>query len=304
MNPIETLKKRDLLREQCFVGGSWVKGNKTVDVEDKASGERIAGVPYFGTEETKGAIDQAHQALPAWRKKTPVQRSVLLRKWFDLMTANAGDLAKLATAESGKPLKESEGEAAYAAAYLEWYAEEAKRIYGDVIPNANPDQRIVVIKQGVGVCAAITPWNFPLAMITRKAGPALAAGCTIVIKPATETPLCALALAVLAEEAGFPPGTVNVLTGDEVAIGKELTGNPDVRKVTFTGSTPVGKLIAKQSADTLKKVTMELGGNAPFIVFADADVDKAVQGAIAAKYRNAGQTCICTNRFLIHEQGV
>jgi succinate-semialdehyde dehydrogenase / glutarate-semialdehyde dehydrogenase len=296
MNPIETLKKPDLLREQCFVGGRWVKGDKTVDVEDKASGERIARVPYFGTEETKQAIDQAHEALAGWRKKTPVQRSVLLRKWFELMTANAGDLAKLCTAESGKPLKESEGETAYAAAYLEWYAEEAKRIYGDVIPNANPDQRIVVIKQGVGVCAAITPWNFPLAMITRKAGPALAAGCTIVIKPATETPLCALALAVLAEEAGFAPGTVNVLTGDEVAIGKELTGNPDVRKVTFTGSTPVGKLIAKQSADTLKKVTMELGGNAPFIVFADAD------GAIAAKYRNAGQTCICTNRFLIHSK--
>jgi len=302
MNPIETLKRPDLLREQCFVGGRWIKGDKTVDVQDKATGERIAGVPYFGIDETKQAIEAARQALPGWRAKTPVQRSALLRKWFDLMTANVSDLAKLTTAESGKPLKEAEGEAAYAAGYLEWFAEEAKRIYGDVIPNANPDQRIVIIKQGVGVCAAITPWNFPLAMITRKAGPALAAGCTIVIKPATETPLSALALAVLAEEAGFPPGTINILTGDEIAIGKELTGNPDVRKVTFTGSTPVGKLIVKQSADTLKKVTMELGGNAPFIVFADADVDKAVQGAVAAKYRNAGQTCICTNRFLIHSK--
>jgi succinate-semialdehyde dehydrogenase / glutarate-semialdehyde dehydrogenase len=302
MNPIETLKKPDLLRDQCFVGGRWIKGDKTVDVEDKATGERVAEVPYLGTEETKQAIDQAHQALPGWRAKNSIQRSALLRKWFDLMTANAADLAKLTTAESGKPLKEAEGEAAYAAAYIEWFAEETKRIYGDVIPNANPDQRIVVIKQGVGVCAAITPWNFPLAMITRKAGPALAAGCTIVIKPATETPLSALALASLAEEAGFPPGTVNVLTGDEVAIGKELTAHPDVRKVTFTGSTPVGKLIAKQSADTLKKVTMELGGNAPFIVFADADIDKAVLGAVAAKYRNAGQTCICTNRFLIHSK--
>jgi succinate-semialdehyde dehydrogenase / glutarate-semialdehyde dehydrogenase len=302
MNPIETLKKRDLLRDECFVGGRWIKGEKTVGVEDKASGEQIAQVPYLGTEDTKQAIAEAHQSLASWRAKTPVQRSAWLRKWFDLMTANAADLATLTTAESGKPLKEAEGEAAYAAAYVEWFAEEAKRIYGDVVPQANPDQRIVVIKQGVGVCAAITPWNFPLAMITRKAGPALAAGCTIVIKPATETPLSALALAALAEEAGFPPGTINVLTGDEIAIGKELTGNPDVRKVTFTGSTPVGKLIAKQSADTLKKVTMELGGNAPFMVFADADVDKAVQGAIAAKYRNAGQTCICTNRFLIHSK--
>src|SRR5260370_17519774 len=290
MNPIETLKRPDLLREQCFVGGRRIQGDKAVDVQDKATGERIAGVPYFGIDETKQSIEAARPWLPGWRAKTPIQASAWLRKWFDLMTANVSDLAKLTTAESGKPLKEAEGEADYAAAYIEWFAEEAKRIYGDVIPNANPDQRIVVIKQGVGVCAAITPWNFPLAMITRKAGPALAAGCTIVIKQATETPLSALALAVLAEEAGFPPGTISILTGDEIAIGKELTGNPEVRKVTFTGSTPVGKLIVKQSADTLKKVTMELGGNAPFIVFADADVDKAVQGAVAPKYRTAAQT--------------
>ncbi|MBV9273255.1 MAG: NAD-dependent succinate-semialdehyde dehydrogenase [Verrucomicrobia bacterium] len=302
MNSIETLKRTDLLRERCLVGGQWTNGNSTFDVFDKATAEKIASVPNFGADETKQAIDQAYKALSAWRAKTPVQRSALLRKWFDLAVANASDLAKLTTAESGKPLKEAEGEAVYAAAYIEWFAEEAKRMYGDVIPNASPDQRIVVIKQGVGVCAGITPWNFPLAMITRKAAPALAAGCTIVLKPAGETPLSALALAALADEAGIPAGVINLLTGDEIAIGKELTGNPLVRKVTFTGSTPVGKLIVKQSAETLKKVTMELGGNAPFIVFPDADIDKAVQGAIAAKYRNAGQTCICTNRFLIHSR--
>src|SRR6266436_2677585 len=298
------LKDMRLFREACYVDSKWVQaaGGGTVSVDNPATGEIIGRVPKLSGAETRHAIEVANEAFKSWSARTAKERANVLGKWFDLMMENQEDLARLLTLEQGKPLTESRGEVAYAASFLEWFGEEAKRVYGDTIPGHQADKRIVVLKQPIGVVACITPWNFPLAMITRKAGPALAAGCTVVIKPATQTPFSALALVVLAEEAGFPPGTINVLTGDEIAIGKELTGNPDVRKVTFTGSTPVGKLIVKQSADTLKKVTMELGGNAPFIVFADADVDKAVQGAIAAKYRNAGQTCICTNRFLIHSR--
>src|ERR1700755_2832420 len=289
-------------RSEAYINGSWRSADKRFKVLNPFDQSVIAEVPDLGGAEAQEAVDAAHAAFPAWAAKTAKERAAVMRTWFDLMIADIDRLAALITMEGGKPLAEARGEAVYGAAFIEWFGEEAKRAYGRTLPSTAASKRYVTIKEAVGVCAAITPWNFPLAMITRKAGPALAAGCTIVIKPATETPLSALALAALAEEAGFPPGTVNVLTGDEVAIGKELTGNPVVRKVTFTGSTPVGKLIAKQSADTLKKVTMELGGNAPFIVFADADVDKGLQGAIAAKYRNAGQTCICTNRFLIHSR--
>jgi succinate-semialdehyde dehydrogenase/glutarate-semialdehyde dehydrogenase len=255
----------------------------------------------MGAAEARRAVEAAHAAWPAWRKRTAKERSVILRRWFDLVMANQEDLAVLMTAEQGKPLAESRGEIAYAASFIEWFAEEGKRIYGDTIPSHAVDRRIVVIKEPIGVVAAITPWNFPAAMITRKAGPALAAGCPVVLKPATATPFSALALAELGERAGLPAGVFNVITGASGPIGRELTANPLVRKLTFTGSTEIGKQLMSQCASTVKKVSLELGGNAPFLVFEDADLDAAVAGAIASKYRNSGQTCVCTNRFLVQE---
>jgi succinate-semialdehyde dehydrogenase/glutarate-semialdehyde dehydrogenase len=294
------LKDPALLREQCFIAGEWLgpaAGAKVLAIKNPSTGEVVATVPDFGAAETRRAIDAAEAALPEWRSRTAKERSVILRRWFDLMMQNQEDLAVIMTAEQGKPLAESRGEIAYAAGFIEWFAEEARRIYGDVIPSHGRDKRIVVMKQPVGVCAAITPWNFPAAMITRKAGPALAAGCTMVVKPASQTPLSALALALLAERAGVPKGVFSVVTGGAGAIGGELTGNPKVRKVSFTGSTEIGKKLMAQSAATVKRTSMELGGNAPFIVFDDADLDAAVKGALASKYRNAGQTCVCVNRI-------
>ncbi len=292
-----------LLRTQAFIDGQWVDADNgaTFAVTNPADLSPICSVAALGTAETARAVAAAEAALPAWRAKTAKERSALLRKWFELMMANQEDLARLLSWEQGKPLTESRGEIAYGASFIEWFAEEAKRVYGDVIPHDKQGRRLVVIKQPIGVVAAITPWNFPNAMITRKAGPALAAGCTIVIKPASETPLSALALAELASRAGIPAGVVNVVTGDARAIGGELTRNPVVRKLSFTGSTGIGKLLMAQCADTMKKVSMELGGNAPFIVFDDADLDAAVAGAMASKYRNSGQTCVCTNRILVQD---
>lgn len=292
-----------LLRTQAFIGGEWVDADDgaTFAVTNPADLSPICNVASVGAVETERAIAAAEAALPAWRAKTAKERSALLRKWFELMMANQEDLARLLSWEQGKPLTESRGEIAYGASFIEWFAEEAKRIYGDVIPYDKQGRRLVVIKQPIGVVAAITPWNFPNAMITRKAGPALAAGCTIVIKPASETPLSALALAELASRAGIPAGVVNVVTGNARAIGGELTRNPSVRKLSFTGSTGIGKMLMAQCADTMKKVSMELGGNAPFIVFDDADLDAAVAGAMASKYRNSGQTCVCTNRILVQD---
>jgi succinate-semialdehyde dehydrogenase/glutarate-semialdehyde dehydrogenase len=258
-------------------------------------------VPKLGAEEARRAIDAAERAWPAWRAKTAKERSVILRKWFDLMMANQEDLAQILTAEQGKPLAEARGEIAYGASFIEWFAEEGKRAYGDVIPQHQADKRVLVIKQPIGVCALITPWNFPNAMITRKAGPALAAGCTVVIKPASQTPYSALAMAELGERAGIPKGVLNVLTGDSKAIGGELCANSKVRKLSFTGSTETGRVLMKQCADTVKKLSLELGGNAPFIVFDDADLDAAVEGALASKYRNAGQTCVCANRLYVQD---
>ena len=291
-----------LFREQCYVGGAWVDAasRKTITVTDPATGEVVGTVPSLGTEEVRRAIDAAEAALPAWRGKVAKERAAVLRKWFELITESQDDLAYLMTREQGKPLAESKGEVAYGASFIEWFAEEAKRIYGDVIPQTVGTRRLLVVKQPVGVCAAITPWNFPIAMITRKAGPALAAGCTMVVKPASATPFSALALAELAERAGVPKGVFSVVTGSASGIGTELCTNKKVRKVSFTGSTEVGKILLKQCADTVKRVSMELGGLAPFIVFDDADLDKAVEGAIACKFRNAGQTCVCTNRFYVH----
>lgn len=292
-----------LLRTQAFIGGEWIDADDgaTFAVTNPADLSPICNVASVGAVETERAIAAAEAALPAWRAKTAKERSALLRKWFELMMANQEDLARLLSWEQGKPLTESRGEIAYGASFIEWFAEEAKRIYGDVIPHDKQGRRLVVIKQPIGVVAAITPWNFPNAMITRKAGPALAAGCTIVIKPASETPLSALALAELASRAGIPAGVVNVVTGNARAIGGELTRNPSVRKLSFTGSTGIGKMLMAQCADTMKKVSMELGGNAPFIVFDDADLDAAVAGAMASKYRNSGQTCVCTNRILVQD---
>lgn len=292
-----------LLRTQAFIGGEWVDADDgaTFAVTNPADLSHICNVASVGAVETERAIAAAEAALPAWRDKTAKERSALLRKWFELMMANQEDLARLLSWEQGKPLTESRGEIAYGASFIEWFAEEAKRIYGDVIPHDKQGRRLVVIKQPIGVVAAITPWNFPNAMITRKAGPALAAGCTIVIKPASETPLSALALAELAVRAGIPAGVVNVVTGNARAIGGELTRNPSVRKLSFTGSTGIGKMLMAQCADTMKKVSMELGGNAPFIVFDDANLDAAVAGAMASKYRNSGQTCVCTNRILVQD---
>ncbi|QGZ63955.1 NADP-dependent succinate-semialdehyde dehydrogenase [Paraburkholderia acidisoli] len=297
------LKDASLLKHHAYLDGEWqgAEDGTTLDVINPATGALIGTVPRMGAAETRRAISAANAAWPAWRAKTAKERSVILRKWHDLMMENADDLALILTTEQGKPLAEAKGEIAYAASFLEWFAEEGKRVYGDTIPTPASDKRIVVVKEPVGVCAAITPWNFPAAMITRKVGPALAAGCTIVVKPAEATPFSALAMAVLAERAGVPRGVFSVVTGDPKAIGGELTSNPIVRKLSFTGSTPVGRLLMSQCAATVKKVSLELGGNAPFIVFDDADLDAAVQGAIASKYRNSGQTCVCTNRFYVHD---
>jgi len=296
-----SLQDADLLRHQAFIGGRWCDADDgaTFDVTNPATGETLGTVPKMGAAETRRAIEAAKNAFTSWRRRPAKDRSALLRRWYDLIVENVDDLGKLMTAEQGKPLGEAKGEVLYAASFIEWFAEEAKRVYGDTIPSPWNDRRLVVIKEPIGVCAAITPWNFPAAMITRKAGPALASGCTMVAKPAESTPLSALALAVLAERAGIPAGVLNVLTGDPRNIGGEMTSNPDVRKVTFTGSTEVGRILMKQSADTIKKLSLELGGNAPFIVFDDADLDAAVEGAIVSKYRNAGQTCVCANRLII-----
>ena len=290
-----------LFRQQCYINGAWTDADsgESIDVTNPATGEKLGTVPKMGAAETKRAIEAANAAWPAWRAKTAKERAQILRRWFELMMANQDDLGTLMTAEQGKPLAEAKGEVAYAASFIEWFGEEGKRAYGDTIPQHGADKRFVVIKEPIGVVAAITPWNFPAAMITRKAGPALAAGCPIVIKPATETPFSALAMAELAERAGVPKGIVNVITGAAREIGGEMTGNPIVRKLTFTGSTEVGKILMKQCADTVKKVSMELGGNAPFIVFDDADLDAAVTGAMASKYRNTGQTFVCANRIYV-----
>jgi succinate-semialdehyde dehydrogenase / glutarate-semialdehyde dehydrogenase len=298
------LEDPSLLRQQCWVDGRWIGADDggSMSVVDPATGERVGTAPVFHAAETRRAIDAAARALPAWRAKTAKERSAILRKWNELMLAHADDLARILTAEQGKPLAEAKGEITIGAAYVEWFAEEAKRVYGDVIPTIGNDRRLVVIKEPVGVCAAITPWNFPSSMITRKVSPALAAGCTVVIKPAEATPFSAFALAVLAERAGFPAGVLNVITGDAPTIGAEMCANPVVRKLSFTGSTEVGRLLMKQVAPTIKKISLELGGNAPFIVFDDADLDAAAEGAIVSKYRNAGQTCVCANRFFVHEK--
>ncbi|AKZ63457.1 succinate-semialdehyde dehydrogenase [Herbaspirillum hiltneri N3] len=297
------LKDPSLLRQQGYINGAWCNADDggTRAVTNPATGDKLGTVPDMGTDETRRAIEAAQAAWPAWRKKTARERAAVLRKWNDLMLANADDLALIMTAEQGKPLAESKGEIAYAASFIEWFGEEAKRTYGDTIPSPAPDNRIVVIKEPIGVCAAITPWNFPAAMITRKAGPALAAGCPMVLKPAEATPFSALALAVLAERAGVPAGVLNVVTGSSKVIGAEMTGNPIVRKLSFTGSTAVGKLLMEQCAATIKKISLELGGNAPFIVFDDADLDAAVEGAIASKFRNTGQTCVCANRIYVQD---
>ncbi|ESJ14019.1 MULTISPECIES: NADP-dependent succinate-semialdehyde dehydrogenase [Cupriavidus] len=298
------LNDTGLLRAQALVGGAWIDADRgeSFVVTNPATGAPIGKVPMMGAAETRRAIEAARVAQIDWRRRTARERSQILRKWHELMLAHADDLALLMTTEQGKPLAEARGEVAYAASFLEWFAEEGKRVCGDVLASPMADRRLVVVKEPVGVCAAITPWNFPLAMITRKVGPALAAGCTMVLKPAEDTPLSALALAVLAERAGVPAGVFSVVTGDAVAIGGELTANPVVRKLTFTGSTEVGRILMRQSADTIKKLSLELGGNAPFIVFDDADLDAAVEGAIASKYRNAGQTCVCANRLYVHDK--
>jgi succinate-semialdehyde dehydrogenase/glutarate-semialdehyde dehydrogenase len=297
------LKDQSLFRQQCYIDGTWCDADSrsTIDVFDPAHGGVIGTIPKMGAAETRRAIAAADAALASWRSKVAKERSVILRKWFELMLENQDDLALLMTTEQGKPLAEAKGEIAYAASFIEWFAEEAKRTYGDVIPQHQPDKRLVVIKQPVGVCGLITPWNFPAAMITRKAAPALAAGCTVVIKPATQTPYSAFALAELAERAGVPKGVINIVSGSASEIGAELTSNATVRKISFTGSTEVGSLLMKQSAASIKKVSLELGGNAPFLVFDDADLDAAVDGAMASKYRNAGQTCVCANRILVQD---
>jgi succinate-semialdehyde dehydrogenase / glutarate-semialdehyde dehydrogenase len=295
------LQDPDLFRQQAYIGGRWCGADTgaTLKVNNPATGEILGTVPLMEANETRRAIKAAKDAFIDWSRKPGKERSILLRRWHDLIMSNVGDLGALMTAEQGKPLPEAKGEVAYAASFIEWFGEEAKRVYGDTIPSPWSDRRLVVIKQPIGVCAAITPWNFPAAMIARKAGPALASGCTMIARPATLTPYSALALAVLAERAGIPAGVFNVLTGSSREIGGELTSNADVRKITFTGSTEVGRLLMKQSSSTVKKLSLELGGNAPFIVFDDADLDAAVEGAIISKYRNAGQTCVCANRLYV-----
>ena len=290
----------NLVETEAFIDGLWIQGESTFEVLNPADGTVIAEVADLGAGETRVAIEAAHRAFPTWAAKTAKERGAILRRWSDLMLAHAGDLAKLMTAEQGKPLAESKGEVVYGASFIDWFAEEAKRGYGHTIPTPDPKKRLASIKQPIGVCAAIAPWNFPIAMITRKVGPALAAGCTVVVKPAAETPLCALAIARLAVEAGVPAGVLNVVTGkDSAGIGKALCEDSRVRKLSFTGSTPVGKILYAQCAGTMKKLSLELGGNAPFIVFDDADLEAAVEGAIASKYRNTGQTCVCANRLIV-----
>jgi succinate-semialdehyde dehydrogenase/glutarate-semialdehyde dehydrogenase len=298
------LKDPKLFRQQAYIDGQWVDADskKTFDVDNPATGEFIGHVPDMGGAETKRAIDAANRAYPSWRRTPAKARSAIMRKWFDLMNQHADDLALLMVAEQGKPMAEAKGEIGYASSFLEWFAEEAKRAYGDVIPSTANDRRFIVTKEPIGVVACITPWNFPAAMITRKAGPAIAAGCTVVLKPSELTPYSAFALAELAERAGLPKGVLNIVTGDAPSIGKELTSNPIVRKLGFTGSTEIGKLLMAQCAGTVKKVSLELGGNAPFIVFDDADLDAAVEGAIASKFRNTGQTCVCANRIYVQDK--
>jgi succinate-semialdehyde dehydrogenase/glutarate-semialdehyde dehydrogenase len=300
---IPPLKDPELFRDRAYVDGQWIEADsrRRVEVDNPADGAIVGSVPDMGGAEARRAIAAAQAALPAWRALPAKERSRILRRWFDLIVANADDLALLLTTEQGKPLAEARGEILYGASFVEWFAEEAKRVYGDVIPSPTTDRRLIVLKQPIGVVAAITPWNFPNAMITRKVAPGLAVGCTIVLKPAEQTPFSALALAELAERAGFPKGVINIVTGDAESIGKEMCANPVVRKLTFTGSTEVGRILMRQCADTIKKLSLELGGNAPFIVFDDADLDAAAEGALASKYRNAGQTCVCANRIYVQD---
>ena len=303
-SPIATLNDAGLLKTNALIGGEWVTGAARFDVNDPATGLKLADVPNLGTPETLDAIAAADKAWPAWRAKTAKERHAVLMKWFSLIMANADDLARILTAEQGKPLAEARGEVVYGASFIEWFAEEARRVYGETIPSTDNGKRYLVLKQPVGVCAAITPWNFPIAMITRKVAPALAAGCPVVIKPAEQTPLSALALAELAQRAGMPAGVLNVLTADgasSVLVGKALCESAAVRHLSFTGSTEVGRILMRQCAPTIKKLSLELGGNAPFIVFDDADIDSAVEGAMVSKYRNAGQTCVCANRFYVQD---
>ncbi len=300
------MKLRDpsLLRQQAFIGGEWCDADSgaTLDVTNPFDGSRLGTVPNLGQSETSKAIAAANRAFPAWRSKTGKERGAILRRWHDLILENSEDLALLMTLEQGKPLAEARGEITYALSFVEWFAEEAKRVYGDVLPATRSDQRLLAIKQPIGVCAAITAWNFPSALVTRKVSPALAAGCTVVLKPAEATPYSALALGVLAQRAGLPPGVLNIVTGNPVEIGRELTGSPLVRKLTFTGSTATGRLLMQQSASNIKKLSLELGGNAPFIVFDDADIDQAIEGLLFSKFRNAGQTCVCANRVLVQDR--
>ena len=300
---MQDLSRKDLFKQQAYIDGQWVDADsgETLEVTNPATGEVLGTVPKMGQAETRRAIEAAERAQKQWRAKSAKERALVLRKWFDLVMQHQDDLARIMTLEQGKPLAEAKGEIAYGAAYLEWYAEEGKRAYGDIIPGPASDRRIVVTKEPVGVCAAITPWNFPSSMITRKVGAALGAGCSMVIKPAAQTPYSAFALCVLAEEAGVPAGLVSVVTGSASEIGKEMTANPIVRKFSFTGSTEIGRLLMSQCSDQIKKVSLELGGNAPFIVFDDADLDAAVEGALISKYRNAGQTCVCANRIYVQD---
>lgn len=295
------LKDPSLFKQQCYLNGEWVSGTTTINVTNPATGEVIGTIPHLGQAETAKAIADANAAWPAWRKKTAKERSNILRKWFNLMMENQDDLAAILTAEQGKPLAEAKGEIAYGASYIEWFAEEGKRVYGENIPSHMADRRIMITKEPIGVCVAITPWNFPNAMITRKAAPAMAAGCPMIVRPADLTPFSALAMGELAHRAGIPAGVFQVITGKSRVIGAEFTSNPTVRKLTFTGSTEVGRVLMEQCASTVKKVSMELGGNAPFIVFDDADLDAAVEGAIISKFRNAGQTCVCANRLYVQD---
>ena len=299
-----TIQNFKLFRDKCYINGEWVEANSkdTISVNNPATLKEIGTVPKCGKEETKNAIDAANAAWPQWKSTSARERSNILRKWFDLIIANKEELAQIMTIEQGKPINESRGEIVYGASFIEWFAEEAKRVYGDTIPDPLTDRRIVVLKQPVGVVASITPWNFPNAMITRKCAPALAVGCPVVIKPASQTPYSALALAALAEEAGFPKGTLNVITGKASEIGDELATNPIIRKLSFTGSTEIGKVLMAKCAGTVKKVSMELGGHAPFIVFDDANIDDAVAGAMQSKFRNTGQTCVCANRVYVQEK--
>ncbi len=303
-SPLATLADTTLLKTDAFINGAWVAGDVRFAVHDPATGLKLADVADLGAAQTQAAIDAANAALPAWRSKPAKERAAIMMKWFHLLMANADDLARIMTAEQGKPLPEAKGEVGYGASFIEWFAEEAKRVYGETIPTTDNNKRFLVLKQAIGVCAAITPWNFPIAMITRKIAPAIAAGCTVVIKPAEQTPLSALAVAELAQRAGFPAGVINVVTADadrSIEVGKLLCDSDVVRHLSFTGSTEVGRILMKQCAPTIKKLALELGGNAPFIVFDDADIDSAVEGATVSKYRNAGQTCVCANRFYVQD---